>query len=182
MNKATKGAIAAGAAGILLLGGAGTFALWEDNATVDAAPISTGVLTLGVAGGTWTDVSDPQAPVAIANIADFAIVPGDTLTYTTTATITAEGDNLEGELKLNKTAFEAAAEAAAPYFNVTASNNAAIVPGLTVDGPTQAITFTTAGTYNVAVTITVVFEDVNAEVGQNADIDLSALALTLDQV
>lgn len=51
MNKATKGAVAAGAAGILLLGGAGTFALWEDNASITGGTVSTGHLDLAVAAG-----------------------------------------------------------------------------------------------------------------------------------
>lgn len=180
MNKATKGAIAAGAAGILLLGGAGTFALWEDTDSIDPAAISTGVLTLGVGSGTWHDAT-VGSPVAITNIANFDIVPGDTITYTTTATITAEGDNLDGKFTIEKAAFEVAAEAAAPYLDVSVSSNAANVPGLAVDGTTGVITFAAAGTYNVSVVITVAFRDVTGEVGQNADIDLTALALQLDQ-
>lgn len=180
MNKATKGAIAAGAAGILLLGGAGTFALWEDTDSIDPAAISTGVLTLGVGSGTWHDAT-VGSPVAITNIANFDIVPGDTITYTTTATITAEGDNLDGEFKIDKAAFEAAAETAAPYLNVSVSSNAASVPGLAVNGTTGAITFAAADTYKVNVVVTVVFENVTGVVGQNADIDLTALALKLEQ-
>lgn len=180
MNKATKGAIAAGAAGILLLGGAGTLAKWEDTDSIDPASISTGVLTLGLGTGTWYDATvGTTGP--IADIANFDIVPGDTITYTTTATITAEGDNLDGLFKIEKTDFETAAETAAPYLNVTVSSNAASVPGLSVDGTTGVITFTNATTYAVTVTITVVFEDVDGVVGQNADINLTALALKLEQ-
>lgn len=180
MNKATKGAIAAGAAGILLLGGAGTFALWEDTDSVDPASISTGVLTMGVGAGAWYDATAGTTG-PIANIANFDIVPGDTITYTVPVTITAEGDNLDGEFKIEKTAFEAAAETAAPYLNVTVASNAASVPGLTVNGTTGVITFATATTYTVNVTVTVVFENVGGVVGQNADIDLTALALKLEQ-
>lgn len=177
MNKATKGAIAAGAAGILLLGGAGTFALWEDNATVDPASISTGVLTLDVAPGEWNDVTDPLAPVTINDISSFDIVPRDKITYTTEVTVTAEGNNLEGELKIDQTALTTSA-AAASYLTVSVANTAA-ANGLTVDG--DVITFTTAATYTFDVTVTVEFEDAGDAVGQNADIDLAALALTLDQ-
>ena len=179
MNKATKGAIAAGAAGILLLGGAGTFALWEDTDSIDPASISTGVLTLGVGTGTWYDATAGTTGT-IANIANFDIVPGDTITYTVPVTITAEGDNLDGEFKIEKTLFEAAAETAAPYLNVTVASNAASVPGLVVNGQ-GVITFAAAGNYAVNVTITVVFENVSGVVGQNADINLTALALKLEQ-
>lgn len=180
MNKATKGAIAAGAAGILLLGGAGTFALWEDTDSIDPASISTGVLTMAVGPGTWYDATAGTTG-PITTIADFDIVPGDTITYTAPVTITAEGDNLDGEFKIEKTAFEAAAETAAPYLNVIVSSNAASVPGLSVHGTTGVISFATAATYTVNVTITVVFENVNGLVGQNANIDLTALALKLEQ-
>lgn len=180
MNKATRGAIAAGAAGVLLLGGAGTFALWEDTDSVDPASISTGVLTMAVGAGTWYDATAGTTGT-ITNIADFDIVPGDTITYTTPVTITAEGDNLDGEFKILKTAFETSAETAAPYLNVTVASNAATVPGLAVNGTTGAITFASAGTYSVNVTVTVVFENVTGTVGQNADIDLTALALKLEQ-
>lgn len=181
MNKATKGAIAAGAAGILLLGGAGTFALWEDTDAIDPAVISTGVLTLGVAAGEWKDVTAPLTPVSIAEIADFDIVPGDTVTYTAPVTVTTEGDNLDAEFKIEKTTFETAAETAAPYLNVTVSSNAGSVSGLTVHPTTGVITFATPGTYTVNVVITVVFENVSGLVGQNADIDLTSLALKLEQ-
>jgi spore coat-associated protein N len=180
MNKATKGAIAAGAAGILLLGGAGTFALWEDTNSIDPAAISTGVLTLGVEPGEWTDVSDPLEPADIANIGNFDIVPGDTITYTVPVTITAEGDNLEGEFKIDKTALNTSA-AVAPYLTVAVSNTAAADnAALAVDG-NGVISFTTAATYTFDVIVTVDFQDVDDVVGQDANINLAALALTLEQ-
>jgi alternate signal-mediated exported protein len=180
MNKATKGAIAAGAAGILLLGGAGTFAVWSDTGSIDPASISTGVLRLGLGTGTWYDAT-PGTTGTIGNITNFDIVPGDTITYTVPVTITAEGDNLHGKFTIDKTTFEAAAATAAPYLDVTVASNAGSVSGLAVNGTTGVITFTTAATYIVNVTVTVVFENVDGVVGQDADIDLAALALTLDQ-
>ncbi len=41
MNKTTKGALAAGAAVVLLTGGAGTLAFWTDSSRSPAAPAST---------------------------------------------------------------------------------------------------------------------------------------------
>jgi hypothetical protein len=60
------------------------------------------------------------------------------------------------------------------------ANTAAGATGLTVAG-NGVITFTTAATYTFDVTVTVEFQDVGDAVGQNANIDLAALALTLDQ-
>lgn len=52
MNKTTKGALAAGAAGILLLGGAGSYALWSDAETVQGGTITAGNLDISpVAAG-----------------------------------------------------------------------------------------------------------------------------------
>lgn len=179
MNKATKGAIAAGAAGILLLGGAGSFALWEDSKTVDAAPISTGVLTLGVGAGTWYDATAGTTGT-ITDISTFNIVPGDTVTYTTPVTVTAQGDNLKGEFKIEKTLWEPANETAAPYIDVSVAAPNAATAGLTVDAGTFVVP--TAGTYNFDVVITVVFKSTTgALVGQNTAVDLTALGLKLEQ-
>jgi alternate signal-mediated exported protein len=181
MNKATKGAIAAGAASVLLLGGAGTFALWEDTKTVDAAPISTGVLTLGLAGaGTWYDAT-ATSPGVIENITTFNIVPGDTVTYTTPVTVTAQGDNLKGEFKIEKALWEPANETTAPYIDVSVAAPNASTAGLAVDA-NGAITVPAAGTYNFDVVITVVFKSTTGGlVGQNTAVDLTALTLKLEQ-
>lgn len=97
MNKLAKGSIA-GAAGIaLLLGGAGTFALWNSSATVSGGTITAGDLLVENTDGlgTWADQNG-----AITTIADYRIVPGDTLTYTDTLQVTATGDNLVATLDL----------------------------------------------------------------------------------
>ena len=46
MNKASKGALAALAAGVLLLGGAGSLAFWTDTAEVAGGAINSGELSL----------------------------------------------------------------------------------------------------------------------------------------
>ncbi|OJX62946.1 MAG: hypothetical protein BGO95_11030 [Micrococcales bacterium 73-13] len=89
MNKNAKGAIAVGAAVLLLLGGGGTFALWNTSSTLNAGSIDTGHLTASSFTGGWKD----QNGDAFAPGTDFA-VPGDVLTYTATSDIDAEGTNL----------------------------------------------------------------------------------------
>lgn len=96
MRKSTKGAFAAGAAAVQLLGGAGTLAYWSDSATVDGVTVGGGRLDLEVdtcddwqldaTGGTGGDLGSRE------------IVPGDSLTKTCTYTLTAEGDHLEATL------------------------------------------------------------------------------------
>jgi alternate signal-mediated exported protein len=91
MNKSTKGALAATAAGFLLLGGAGSLAYWSDSGTVSGTDITSGHLKLDLDNcGDWTldgeaDAFDPAAD---------RVVPGDTLTKTCTYTVDAEGNHL----------------------------------------------------------------------------------------
>ncbi|MBY3989812.1 alternate-type signal peptide domain-containing protein [Rhodococcus fascians] len=95
MNKATKGALAAGAAVVLLLGGAGSFALWQDSADVDAEDISTGVLRLTPVGeGRWVDISPTGPRTNPVTIGTFNMVPEDLLEYSADFRVDAEGDNL----------------------------------------------------------------------------------------
>ncbi|MBM4653639.1 alternate-type signal peptide domain-containing protein [Rhodococcus hoagii] len=52
MNKKTKGAIAAGAAAVLLAGGAGTMAAWNSSASLPSATITAGELKVTEKAGT----------------------------------------------------------------------------------------------------------------------------------
>ncbi|MDQ0673701.1 alternate signal-mediated exported protein [Pseudarthrobacter siccitolerans] len=173
MNKATKGAIAAGAAGILLAGGAGTFALWSDSQNVNAGTVSTGKLDLAVnPNGVWSE--------------DLAtIVPGDSLTYTTAVTVSATGDNLTGELVISKASFDTAfAGLGSDYVSATVAHSAVDGPDLVVDDVnTNLMTFTDKGeehTFNV--TITIEFDaETPLQEDQNLNLLLPALAVTLDQ-
>ena len=98
MNKLVKGSIA-GAVGIaLLLGGAGTFALWSDTASVNGGVVQTGTLDVALTGsGTWKDVS-PDAPNTTWVPATDRLVPGDTVTFTQDVTVVANGKNLKATL------------------------------------------------------------------------------------
>lgn len=182
MNKATKGAIAAGAAGILLLGGAGTLAVWSDTANVDAGTVSTGQMTLALGSGTWAETATPGTPITIGT---FEIVPGDSLTYTTTVTATATGDNLTGELKIEGSSLVTAFNGLpAEHVTATVTHTAVDGGGLLVDDTNaNLMTFVESGTpYTFNVKITVAFSNAANELDdQNLDLVLPALALTLDQ-
>ncbi|WP_104138083.1 alternate-type signal peptide domain-containing protein [Arthrobacter sp. ZGTC131] len=170
MNKAIKGAVAAGAAGILLLGGAGTFALWNESQNVNAGPVSTGVLDLELGSGAWSDETATSAP--ISDISTFNIVPGDTLVYTTSATIHAQGDNLAGTLTIAESGFTLPTGATAVIATTEAEDDLLKVGNV--------LTFATAGEYTVDITLTVTFA-ADAQVSQNTSIDLDGMALTLQQ-
>ena len=173
MNKLTKGTIV-GAAGIaLLLGGAGTFALWNDSASVDGGTVTSGTLYFdAVRAGTWQDVSVPATPKPIADITGFRTVPGDVLTYTSDVVVNATGQNLVAK-------FDAA------YKNTTALPTG-FTAAVTVKDSTGAIvanpvTVTNGATYKVVVTLT--FDKATAgKVSQNTAVDLDDVGLTLTQV
>ncbi|MBE7325786.1 alternate-type signal peptide domain-containing protein [Nocardioides sp. Y6] len=101
MNKSTKGAIAAGAAAVLLMGGAGTLAYWNAEGSIAGGAIEAGTLALD-------PVTDPAATwrlngttVTGNNLSSVRIVPGDTLTYTGAWTIDATGDNLQADVSFS---------------------------------------------------------------------------------
>jgi alternate signal-mediated exported protein len=104
MKKSTKGALAAGAAGVLLLGGAGSLASWTDAAEFGGGSIASGHLKLlpagtatGCAGWTFADET------AFAEDDD-EIVPGDTLKQTCTYTADMVGEKLKATLSVEKPA------------------------------------------------------------------------------
>lgn len=96
MKKSTKGALAAAAAGTLLLGGAGTLAFWNATATVDGSTVTAGSLTL-VEDECSNWVLDDGEDVEGADLVG-TIVPGDEITKTCTFTIGATGDHLRATL------------------------------------------------------------------------------------
>lgn len=94
MKKSTKGAIAAGAAAVLLMGGAGTLAYWTADGQIAGGPVTSGHLKLEAADtGTWTLNGGP-----VSSIGTVRIVPGDELEFTGSYTIDAAGDNLQADV------------------------------------------------------------------------------------
>ncbi len=104
MNRYAKGAIAAGAATVLLLGGLGTFALWNDSQSIDAGSVATGQLALDTDDmtGQWyryvdgeddpTYYVEEESPI---DEATFKVVPGDELIFVATdLKVTADGDEI----------------------------------------------------------------------------------------
>jgi len=139
MNNKIKAAAAAAVAGVLLMGGYGTLAEWKDAVVLSEGTVRSGELKLSDATpGVWTDVSNPELPI---DIATFKIVPGDELTYKTSATISASGDNLTATLVADPSTVTADAALASemevttsvthegsPISNITSADN-----GKTVD-------------------------------------------------
>jgi len=104
MNKLLKGSIA-GAAGIaLLLGGAGTFALWNDSAAASGGTVQSGALSVALKGSAaWKDISADAVGGTTWAPATDKLVPGDTVTYTQQVDVTATGKNLKANLSFDPT-------------------------------------------------------------------------------
>lgn len=179
MNKQTKAAIAAGAGAILLLGGAGSLAYWNDSTTVPGGDIQSGELSLGPCadGGAWVDVNNGNAPI---DIAAFRIVPGDTISYTCDTTINATGDNLTAALTADVTPAVGgdAALAAALDTSVTATvGGTPITPG-----PGGVQITANQGVQTAAVAVSITFDPTTAGlIAQNESVNLSAMTLNLQQ-
>jgi alternate signal-mediated exported protein len=166
MNKLVKGSIA-GAAGIaLLLGGAGTFALWNSTATVNAQTITAGSLSL-VANhdGVWKQGTATITP------ATYKIVPGTTLEFTQTLTVTAVGDGLKANLT------HSGLTPAGGLSNLTKETLSVTSSAATIDGNTMKFN---AGTSTVNVKVTVEFP-ADSTGGQTESLNLSAITFTLTQ-
>lgn len=167
MNKLVKGSIA-GAAGIaLLLGGAGTFALWNDSTTVSAGPIATGKLSL---------VSDLNGAWA-TGITNW--VPGDSDTYTETFMIDAVGDNIKAELSATYSLpANTVGVTATPTFTVTAVG--------TAPAPTEDAGVYTLGNGSYAVTLNLAVDFAGGTVGDNSSqeqtVALGDVTVSLNQV
>ncbi len=189
MNKLTKGAIATAAGIALLLGGAGTFALWNGQTTIAGGTISTGQLSIASTGSpTWKDISSTVVGGTTFDPSTQKIVPGDVLQLTQQVTLTTTGKNL----KANFT-FDPASVTTDPALSsaLTETLAATVVPAtgaatLTSTGTnTYSVTPGTASTTVVNVTYTVTFaQTTSGATGQNvaSALNLSGLSYTLTQV
>ncbi len=152
MNNKTKGVIA-GIAGLALLGGGTTFALWSDSATLTGATITNGNLDVTATGTmAWADVSSDTvgAPVSIPIIADWQMVPGDALEGSQSLTVEVEGDNLVANLLVDTVSATLPAGVTATYDVLRGATVVANDIALGTDTP---ITDVESGTYTVVLNV-----------------------------
>ncbi|KAA0925087.1 alternate-type signal peptide domain-containing protein [Rhodococcus sp. ANT_H53B] len=180
MNKATKGAIAAGAAAVLLLGGLGSYALWQDTETVTGGEINSGELNFAPVPGTanWTETSvTPNADLG-TDPSTFPIVPGDVLEYSTQYTVNWAGDNLRASITADFTAIGGDPALADALDVVVSVNGGTALP----NGSAVALPLTTSP-QTISVEVEITFDDqTGGLIAQNESVDLNAFTLTLDQV
>ncbi|WP_435741561.1 alternate-type signal peptide domain-containing protein [Nocardioides sp. SYSU DS0663] len=101
MNKTAKGALAAGTAVVLLMGGAGSLAYWTTTTENGTGGFSSGSLTLdssSCTAATWMRANTLQQASPVVHAEGDVIVPGDSLTKTCTVTVGATGKNLRAAL------------------------------------------------------------------------------------
>ncbi|MCK6209886.1 alternate-type signal peptide domain-containing protein [Georgenia sp. EYE_87] len=102
MNNKTKGALA-GVAGVAILAGGTTFALWSDSDEVDGGVITAGNLDVKLTDHAWYDVSDDRIdeghPISLSS---FRIIPGDTIRGEFGVDLALEGDNMVAKLSMQR--------------------------------------------------------------------------------
>ena len=144
MKKSTKGAFAATTAAVLLLGGAGTLAYWNDTVSVPGVDLVSGVMWLGEpdCGQGWT--LDGGAAFTQA------LVPGDVLTEVCTIDLVADGAHLGADLVLGLPSWGA---------TNTLTNQLAASATFTVNGAakTHVTTADDTGVGEIQATVSVVF-------------------------
>ncbi|GAB3567342.1 alternate-type signal peptide domain-containing protein [Spelaeicoccus albus] len=181
LSKTAKGAIAAVAAVLLLAGGFGSYALWNDSATLPGGTVNSGELTIATEGdGTWTDLNPVDGQSADWNPATDTIVPGDRIELGQDVVITATGKNLVADLNVDTSGITGDTELQDALeitvtLSKTGSDDVVITPGTPV-----TITSADAGTYSAHV----VFElpdSVKGTTAQNESVDLSQVGYTLSQ-
>ena len=105
MRKSTKGALAGAAAAVLLMGGLGTHAAWNDAGQVPGGQISTGHLNLTSSCGDWSLVNSALSTttsIADGNLGTLRMIPGDVLSRLCTFTVHVEGTNaIDAQLSLS---------------------------------------------------------------------------------
>ncbi|HIT75362.1 MAG TPA: alternate-type signal peptide domain-containing protein [Candidatus Avipropionibacterium avicola] len=167
MKKNTKGAIAVGAAALLLAGGAGTMAAWSDEASLGGGSVESGQLRITeTAAGSWTWADGtPFSPT------DDRIVPGDSVQYTAEYTLVVEGDNLVASLTPD---LGGVTGDLAPYLTVDATSD---TTGITLDNITEANNGDT-----VSVTTTITFNpETSGTDGMETEASLEGSTITLQQ-
>jgi alternate signal-mediated exported protein len=179
MNKTVKGTFAAGTAAVLLLGGAGSLAYWQDSAQGGARQVDAGAMKLVVSqAGAWelngAAVANPQAVVA---------VPGDEFVYTGSYVVTATGDNLKADLDITEGEVTGnLAGATADDTTAAATVTSAFALGTTPLGAESKVTSKDDGkTLAVKIVIDFPFGDAADNTSQRQTLNLTDYTVTLTQ-
>lgn len=172
MNRKTKGALAVGAGAIILLGGAGSYALWSDTDAIAGGNITAGDFGLDCGtGGTWTDKSSTYNGTTAINPASDLMVPGDIWEYAGNCTVTATGKNIKATLGVD---LGQSSNVPSSNFTVTTS-----VDG--TDTTTTPISVTDGQSLPVTVRVNFLASTPDQE-DANSVVTVSGMNITLNQV
>ena len=178
MKNRTKGVIA-GIAGLALLSGGTTFALWQDNTNVTGGTITNGDLAVAATPITWVDNSADRPTHPTVDLTTWKMVPGDTLVGTTTITTTVKGDNLVAQLGVETTA---ATQNTGVTVTYAVTQGATTLGSGTLGGAVAPFAVVDGGQYTVTLTAEFPTGDLGSSAGQNAATVLGNIDVTLDQV
>jgi alternate signal-mediated exported protein len=174
MDKSIKGAVAATAAGVLLVGGLGSLAYWNATADFDGGTISSGKLALTDTGLRQWQLNG----IAIGDISTVTLVPGDELALYDAVTLVAEGDNLHATADVTE---GSASGTLSPYLNV-ASEIDLDGTRINLGGTTTDITEADNGSLiEASAVITFPFGTEVDNASQSQTVDLSDFEVTLTQ-
>jgi alternate signal-mediated exported protein len=173
---AVKGTVAAAAGVAVLLGGMGTFALWNQSGEIGTTGTNTGHLTASFGTMQWQDVTPDGVAAHTVDPTTFNMVPGDVLEGTATITYSVKGENIVVKPELtgaNGATLEFLSDKALTVTTTLAGQNGAI--STLHDGD--------SGTMTAKVTIAYDKTGVNGTNDANMDqtINLSAVELVLQQ-
>jgi alternate signal-mediated exported protein len=170
-----KGTAAIAVGATLLLGGGGTLANWNAEATTAPGTIVSGDLNVAkTAAGVWKD----RAGTVIPDITAYKVVPGDKLTYTQDLTVTLVG---------NKMAANVTTTGISATNGFTPANVSVTGPVLTVPGTPATVVsnpLTPTGSAQT-VTATITFEFLSSTTGRadtNVSYNFNNVAFQLTQV
>ena len=104
MKKSYKGALAASAAGVILLGGAGSLAYWNATGDVPGGSVTSGELKLNNASCGGFVLDSVGGPGGAFTPATDRLVPGGTSTKTCTFDVKATGNHLVADLAVTQPA------------------------------------------------------------------------------
>ena len=181
MNKFAKGSLAAGAGIVLLLGGAGTLAYWNDSAELTGGTVNAGTLELNENDDTLA-VAGPEL-----------LVPGDTKTFTADMQLIATGDNIQGTVSLDHetkdllTDLKKTYDVSVTFGDATSPAGSAVgefdVDKVTEDTPFPSAEFVGAGEYTFPVTIkvTLPFGDDPVNDAKGVKLSMETVKLTATQ-
>lgn len=178
MNKTSKGALAAGAAAVLLTGGAGTLAYWSGTEVIGGSNINAGDLEIVVDAtntgcGAWQ--LDSGEAVALTYTSGDPLVPGDVLTRVCNYTIEADGNHLRATLAVSTPSLTAGTGSFGSDLTVNVSD-------IKVNNVASTVLTDANDGQKLTATIVATFSSASLDATEEATAVLQNLTLTATQV